>query len=562
MKFAKSHLLKLTIPGLQNPIDVPFPDKKLPVCAKCKMIFKTRQLCRERDGHTTFPWTNTYICFIIDDSCYEEDKITGKKNIVTEDGPNPMRFTATAIECSSTKYFADFETDAGKSDPICNPCKLKNYTRHYCRTKHQHENLPWGTLYVSLKAEKNETSFQDTRKLFSKKRHGKESHTNALKRMKVESGNDYESDICRATSEDETSSNAPQPFCSTGDIYDKNRKNAEAFLVTISAEHCSFQWLSTTPSGATNCIDVSQVSRLPPLPRLKKTQRKKSEPELNMEKFNHFDHEIESLPSFGSFEPNPESKNDHLLQAIQVSQTFDSFVSRQYDEYDDEEKPKSGINLLSTFTPPRLTMTALDTSCNNSIGDHSHASSNHLNHSQNDFVENSCIVSICDESRASSEMKNRENKEGQHSDKVSKPMYPSDPYSSLSYPPYHPASQMYQQQYYPHFSHPYFHSANYAIGYHGQNHQGSDSSHSSGSTASSSNNGTMYPHQYYQQYQYPHYGHYAYHYPKPQKYEQIQQSFSAGNESRDSAPSLETSSSNNMAIRDIHEDDQPLPLYQ
>jgi len=40
----------------------------------------------------------------------------------------------------------------GTKTPICMACKDKNYTRHHCREKHRHLQVPWQTVYVCLSA--------------------------------------------------------------------------------------------------------------------------------------------------------------------------------------------------------------------------------------------------------------------------------------------------------------------------------------------------------------------------------------------------------------------------
>ena len=144
------NILRCTIPGLNNHMDIAFPPRKLPVCEKCKKIYKTRQLCRERDGHTDRPWNKTYVCFILDESCFKakDDCDTKSGTIVPED---QYKFTASIVECSTTKYYAHFESSKkGQLDPICAPCKVKNYTKSHCRVKHAHKHLPWGTVYMSV----------------------------------------------------------------------------------------------------------------------------------------------------------------------------------------------------------------------------------------------------------------------------------------------------------------------------------------------------------------------------------------------------------------------------
>ena len=44
-------------------------DQRLAVCHKCKKNYKTREMCRVRNGHTIEPWNTAYVCVTLDDSC-------------------------------------------------------------------------------------------------------------------------------------------------------------------------------------------------------------------------------------------------------------------------------------------------------------------------------------------------------------------------------------------------------------------------------------------------------------------------------------------------------------
>jgi len=134
--------MRCSIPGLCSEMELVFPSGKLPVCERCKRVYKTRKLCREHDGHTAFPWNKMYICFILDDSCFAIDE-KGNECLVREDGPNPHDFFAKSIENSNTKkYFASLDT-RDKLAPVCTQCKVKGYTtRPHCRTKHGLSTFP------------------------------------------------------------------------------------------------------------------------------------------------------------------------------------------------------------------------------------------------------------------------------------------------------------------------------------------------------------------------------------------------------------------------------------
>ena len=140
--------IRCSVPGLKNEIEIPFPDRKLPVCKRCKKIYKTRELCRVRDRHTEVPWSTTYICVTLDDSCFS--RTSGGELCLVEEGP--MRFVARSVTGPPAAYRSKINALGGTKSPICMACKDKNYTRHHCRVKNKHLELPWGTVYVMMSA--------------------------------------------------------------------------------------------------------------------------------------------------------------------------------------------------------------------------------------------------------------------------------------------------------------------------------------------------------------------------------------------------------------------------
>ena len=144
------NILTILIPGFKRPLDILFPNGKLPVCKRCKRIFKTRELCRERDGHTDIPWNTTYLCFIFDDSCLAKDS-QGSTRIIDEDAMQ-CRITATLLDEApdADLYHLKHKEITKPHTPICSLCKKKNYTRYHCREKQNHLHLPWVTFYIKL----------------------------------------------------------------------------------------------------------------------------------------------------------------------------------------------------------------------------------------------------------------------------------------------------------------------------------------------------------------------------------------------------------------------------
>lgn len=147
---AKGNVLTVSIPGLKRPIDIEFPDGKLPVCQRCKKIYKTRELCRIRDRHNDIPWNTTYLCVSFDDSCLALNRM-GELCLVDEER-SQRRFTAQLLDEPPLPLRHKMIHEEDKISPICAHCKNKNYTKHHCRTKQEHTQLPWVTMYVMLSA--------------------------------------------------------------------------------------------------------------------------------------------------------------------------------------------------------------------------------------------------------------------------------------------------------------------------------------------------------------------------------------------------------------------------
>lgn len=135
----KNSILRFTPPGFKYALDIPFPGRVLPVCARCKKNYKTREHCRTKEQHHTLPWTDTYICLTFDSSCFGPDG-----GLRLEEGP----FTAHGVP--SQPYIYPEEIDLDPKTPSCAQCKDKNYTRTYCRTNKKHRTLPWSTVYAVL----------------------------------------------------------------------------------------------------------------------------------------------------------------------------------------------------------------------------------------------------------------------------------------------------------------------------------------------------------------------------------------------------------------------------
>lgn len=134
---ASSHgnILSFIIPGFKQQLHVTFPDARLAVCSKCKKNFKTRDMCRVRNGHTGAPWTTAYICITIDQSCLDA-------NNKFVDKPFTVRMVPWQAYCIKSQFDA--------KTPVCSSCKRTNRTKSFCRERHKHRTLPWCTVYVVL----------------------------------------------------------------------------------------------------------------------------------------------------------------------------------------------------------------------------------------------------------------------------------------------------------------------------------------------------------------------------------------------------------------------------
>ena len=129
-------------PGLPYAFDVTFPDRRLPVCQRCKKNFRSRDLCRTRDGHRALPWATTYLVVTLTDEVLSQN----------ENGTLSYRRDIPII--AETQNIPDLcKGPAGgfmASEPICKVCKDKNYTRDYCRNVSGHTTPPHQAVYIKI----------------------------------------------------------------------------------------------------------------------------------------------------------------------------------------------------------------------------------------------------------------------------------------------------------------------------------------------------------------------------------------------------------------------------
>mmetsp|Transcript_37068 Transcript_37068/g.66746 ORF Transcript_37068/g.66746 Transcript_37068/m.66746 type:complete len:407 (-) Transcript_37068:188-1408(-) len=128
-------------PGMPRTFDVPFPEKRLPVCDRCKKNYRSRELCRQRDGHKALPWQTTYVVVTLTD----EVLVKGEDgNLIYADIPLVAMLQDMPELCRGP---ADGSMGM---EPICPVCKEKNYTRDHCRNTLKHTTPPYQSIYVKL----------------------------------------------------------------------------------------------------------------------------------------------------------------------------------------------------------------------------------------------------------------------------------------------------------------------------------------------------------------------------------------------------------------------------
>ena len=127
--------------GLPYAFDIPFPDKRLPVCIRCKKNFKSRDLCRTRDAHKALPWSTTYVVVTLTDDLFETNN----------EGKLMYRDISVVAELQELPEMCKGPSDGFmESEPICTVCRSKNYTRDYCRKTSKHTTPSWNAVYVKL----------------------------------------------------------------------------------------------------------------------------------------------------------------------------------------------------------------------------------------------------------------------------------------------------------------------------------------------------------------------------------------------------------------------------
>lgn len=183
-KSVSTHICTVHPPGMPRAFDVPFPERRLPVCDRCKKNFKSRDLCRKRDGHKALPWQTTYIAVTITDSALEK----GENGAFTyADIPAVAELQETPLMCLGP---AD---GSMKMEPICKVCREKNYTRDYCRNTCKHTTPPWSTTYVKLVVDKTPKD-ENKYKYPKKRKKNQEENADGKPKLDIDSSHNVKED--------------------------------------------------------------------------------------------------------------------------------------------------------------------------------------------------------------------------------------------------------------------------------------------------------------------------------------------------------------------------------
>lgn len=245
-----SHLL-FTPPGFTHNVFVPFPGRVLPVCARCKKNYKTREHCRNKEAHTARPWADTFMCISLDDTC------------LTADG----KLRAGEFVCNPSSNNA-FCFEDGKSllpkTPSCAQCKDKNYTRTYCRVNKKHRTLPWSTVYVTLTH--SATSLQQQEEAAVK-----DGDENASKKRKVNDGQAVEAGMVEGTdsaknqdaaksdgSKKENGAESKNEEETISDAFWSNIHSSRAVLCTVSVDRNEVEWVDVDTNVIPSSTSIMQ----------------------------------------------------------------------------------------------------------------------------------------------------------------------------------------------------------------------------------------------------------------------------------------------------------------
>lgn len=231
------NILTFTPPGFHQALNVKFPDSRLAVCKGCKKNYKTRDMCRVRNSHTSPPWATAFICVTFDDTCIEDGKFIDK--------PMTVRMLQWQPFCVRKPFDV--------KHPVCSSCKKTNRTRNFCRERHKHRQLPWCTVYVLLSAlESTDPSTvvaDPSQPVVNEKEEGEEEEKESSKKEATSEPAPKEQEALAADAGvDEKADANSEPvgvidnnFEDTDDINDINENRT--FLAKVSCHGMSIHWL-------------------------------------------------------------------------------------------------------------------------------------------------------------------------------------------------------------------------------------------------------------------------------------------------------------------------------
>lgn len=241
----------------------------LPVCTKCKKNYKTRDICRMKLEHTDVPWTNSYICITLHESCVgvdgqyvvaanNDDKESGgiytvvvspehNDSVQQQKQPpfqqqQPQQQQQQSQKKKKRQQY-QVQTHFDSKTPVCSACKLSKRTMTYCRKKMHHKDLPWNTLYVMLKLRHPppppssvELSSTDEAVGVNNAVDWKQSSQQQEKKRKVRQQKQEEKEQAQNKKND------------LNDEFDINYiAPSRTFLAVISSEENSIRWLTRVP---------------------------------------------------------------------------------------------------------------------------------------------------------------------------------------------------------------------------------------------------------------------------------------------------------------------------
>jgi hypothetical protein len=232
-------------PGSSYNLTISYHEGALPVCAKCKKTYKSRKICRTQFGHTDQPWTPAYICITLDDSCIDhgvtcESGIdsSSKGNIHLLDLPLEVKAASTRtnqfiLDSSSVKSWMS----------SCLKCKQSKLSKLVCRTQNKHTSLPWNTVFATVGRAKS-------------------SQQRSIQRQLPLATRDV------AISQESDDIRIVQP--------------SHTFLIAVSCQSISLQWLTVNPRCAAKSPDAIPTGSVATISQFTQQEQVQSRPQPSL----------------------------------------------------------------------------------------------------------------------------------------------------------------------------------------------------------------------------------------------------------------------------------------